>query len=63
MSTTQINMATKKLADQYQNRNKRERRHYMKQFMAPEMEVVKFDIADVITTSGGNGTEMPKDEF
>ena len=36
----------------------------MKQFMAPEMEVVKFDIADVITTSGGgNGTEMPKDEF
>lgn len=35
----------------------------MKQFEAPEMEIVQFEVADVITTSGGNGTEMPKDEF
>lgn len=39
----------------------------MKQFEAPEMEVVQFEIADVITTSGestgGGGTVLPPDEF
>lgn len=35
----------------------------MKHFEIPEMEVVEFEVADVITTSGGNGTELPPDEF
>lgn len=39
----------------------------MKMFTNPKLEVVKFDIADVITTSGGqiseSDTELPDDEF
>ena len=38
----------------------------MKHFETPEVEVVKFDVADVITTSGntgGNGTMTPDDEL
>ena len=36
----------------------------MKKFQTPELEVVMFDVADVITTSiGGNGTQLPDDEF
>lgn len=35
----------------------------MKQYEAPTIEVVKFTIADIVTTSGGNGTVMPDDEF
>lgn len=34
----------------------------MKKFETPELEVVKFNVEDVITTSG-NGTETPPDEF
>jgi len=33
----------------------------MKQYEAPTIEVVKFSIEDIVTTSGGNGTEMPPD--
>jgi len=38
----------------------------MKKFETPVIEIAKFDVSDVITTStttGGNGTETPKDEF
>lgn len=38
----------------------------MKKFQTPELEVVMFDVADVITTSGlqgGNGTVLPDDDF
>lgn len=36
----------------------------MKKFETPEMEVMKFNIADVITTSnGGSGTILPDDEI
>ena len=38
----------------------------MKKFETPAIEVTKFDIADVITTSvtsGGNGTMTPDDEL
>ena len=36
----------------------------MKMFMIPELEVVKFNVEDVITASqGGNGTQMPEDEL
>lgn len=38
----------------------------MKMFENPELEVMKLDVADVITTSGGqggNGVVTPPDEF
>ena len=35
----------------------------MKQFEMPELEVVNFSVADVITTSGGGSTITPDDEF
>jgi len=37
----------------------------MKVFMNPELDVVKFDAADIITASqtGGNGPWTPEDEF
>ena len=31
----------------------------MKKFETPDMEVVKFDVADIITTSSGGGTTSP----
>ena len=34
----------------------------MKKFQNPEMEIVKFTVEDVITTSGDN-SETPDDEF
>lgn len=34
----------------------------MKKFQNPEMDIVKFTVEDVITTSGGN-TETGDDEF
>lgn len=34
----------------------------MKQYEAPTIEVVKFSIEDIVTTSG-SGTIMPDDEF
>lgn len=38
----------------------------MKKFETPELEVVKFSVEDVITTSGdvgGNGTQLPDQEL
>ena len=36
----------------------------MKKFETPEIEVTKFAVEDVITTSGeGGGTVLPDDEF
>lgn len=35
----------------------------MKKFETPEIEIAKFSVADVITTSGGGGTITPPDEF
>lgn len=35
----------------------------MKKFEAPELEVVKFNVMDVITTSGDGDTITPDDEF
>lgn len=36
----------------------------MKKFETPDMEVVKFDVADIITTSpGGGGTMLPDIEL
>ena len=36
----------------------------MKKFETPVIEIAKFNVADVITTSGGgNGTVTPPDEF
>lgn len=37
----------------------------MKKFETPELEVLEFAVADVITTSqtGGNGTLLPDDDF
>lgn len=37
----------------------------MKKFETPELEVVKFDVADIITTSSSKdpGTIMPDDDF
>ena len=37
----------------------------MKKFETPEMEVVKFDVADIITTSYKDGidTILPEDEI
>lgn len=38
----------------------------MKKFETPMIEIAKFNVADVITTStttGGNGPIMPDDEF
>lgn len=35
----------------------------MKKFEIPEIEVTKFAVEDVITTSGGNGTVLPDDEL
>ena len=38
-----------------------ERSNSMKKFETPAMEVVQFNVEDVITTSGGNGTILPDD--
>ena len=35
----------------------------MKKFEYPEIEVQIIETDDIITTSGGNGTETPPDEF
>ena len=47
--------------------NNLERRNTMKKFETPVIEIAKFNVADVITTStgttGGNGPIMPDDEF
>ena len=35
----------------------------MKEFETPEIQIVVFSVEDIITTSGGNGTIMPDDDF
>jgi hypothetical protein len=35
----------------------------MSKFEAPKMEVIVFEVEDVITTSGGGKIETPEDEF
>ena len=35
----------------------------MKKFEIPEIEVTKFAVEDVITTSGGSGTMLPDQDL
>lgn len=35
----------------------------MKKFQTPAIKVEHYNVEDIITTSGGNGPEMPDDEF
>ena len=35
----------------------------MKKFVAPELEVEKFNVEDIITTSPGTSPELPDDDF
>lgn len=42
-------------------KNNEERRKTMKKFETPEIEIAKFNVADVITTSGD--TRLPDDDL
>ena len=35
----------------------------MKKFEMPEIQVEAFSVEDVVTTSGGNGTQLPEQGF